>query len=48
MYYRSGLDDNTSWGDWVKLLDINNYSSVLDIRYITDITTSVNKLTFTN
>lgn len=47
MYYRSGLDDNTAWGAWVKLLDTNNYSSVLDIRYITDITTSVNKLTFT-
>lgn len=47
MYYRSGLDDNTKWGDWVKLLDTNNYSSVLDIRYITDITTSTNKLTFT-
>ena len=24
MYYRSGLDDNTAWGDWVKLLDIGN------------------------
>ena len=24
MYYRSGLDDNTAWGDWVKLLDVNN------------------------
>lgn len=24
MYYRSGLDDNTAWGDWVKLLDTNN------------------------
>lgn len=47
MYYRSGLGDNTAWGDWVKLLDANNYSSVLDTRYITDITTSVNKLTFT-
>lgn len=47
MYYRSGLDDNTKWGSWVKLLDSNNYSSILDIRYITDITTSVNKLTFT-
>lgn len=47
MYYRSGLDDNTAWGAWVKLLDSNNYSSILDIRYITDITTSVNKLTFT-
>lgn len=47
MYYRSGLDDNTAWGSWVKLLDANNYSSVLDTRYITDITTSVNKLTFT-
>lgn len=47
MYYRSGLDDNTKWGAWVKLLDSNNYSSILDIRYITDITTSVNKLTFT-
>lgn len=26
MYYRSGLDDNTKWGDWVKLLDIGNSS----------------------
>ena len=24
MYYRSGLDNNTAWGDWVKLLDVNN------------------------
>lgn len=24
MYYRSGLQDNTAWGDWVKLLDVNN------------------------
>lgn len=24
MYYRSGLSDNTGWGDWVKLLDISN------------------------
>ena len=24
MYYRSGLDNNTAWGDWVKLLDISN------------------------
>lgn len=24
MYYRSGLTDNTKWGDWVKLLDISN------------------------
>lgn len=47
MYYRSGLDNNTKWGAWVKLLDTNNYSSVLDIRYITDIATSTNKLTFT-
>lgn len=47
MYYRSGLDDNTAWGAWIKLLDINNYSSILDTRYITDITTSTNILTFT-
>lgn len=36
MYYRSGLDDNTKWGSWVKLLDINNYSSTLDSRYYTE------------
>ena len=24
MYYRSGLDDNTAWGSWIKLLDIGN------------------------
>lgn len=24
MYYRSGLDDNTKWGSWVKLLDVGN------------------------
>lgn len=36
MYYRSGLDDNTKWGSWVKLLDTNNYSSVLDSRYYTE------------
>lgn len=36
MYYRSGLDDNTAWGAWVKLLDVNNYSSTLDSRYYTE------------
>lgn len=36
MYYRSGLDDNTAWGAWVKLLDVNNYSSILDSRYYTE------------
>ena len=36
MYYRSGLDDNTKWGSWVKLLDTNNYSSTLDSRYYTE------------
>lgn len=36
MYYRSGLDDNTKWGSWVKLLDVNNYSSILDSRYYTE------------
>lgn len=36
MYYRSGLDDNTAWGSWVKLLDVNNYSSILDSRYYTE------------
>lgn len=36
MYYRSGLDDNTAWGAWVKLLDTNNYSSTLDSRYYTE------------
>lgn len=29
MYYRSGLDDNTKWGAWVKLLDTGN-SSISD------------------
>lgn len=24
MYYRSGLDDNTKWGAWIKLLDTGN------------------------
>lgn len=42
MYYRSGLDDNTKWGSWVKLLDTNNYSSTLDSRYYTE--TEVNSL----
>lgn len=42
MYYRSGLDDNTKWGSWVKLLDANNYSSTLDSRYYTE--TEVNTL----
>lgn len=42
MYYRSGLDDNTAWGSWVKLLDVNNYSSTLDSRYYTE--SEVNKL----
>ena len=36
MYYRSGLDDNAKWGSWVKLLDTNNYSGVLDSRYYTE------------
>lgn len=36
MYYRSGLDDNTKWGSWVKLLDTNNYSGILDSRYYTE------------
>ena len=36
MYYRSGLDNNSAWGNWVKLLDINNYSSTLDSRYYTE------------
>lgn len=36
MYYRSGLGDNTKWGSWVKLLDVNNYSSTLDSRYYTE------------
>ena len=36
MYYRSGLNDNTKWGSWVKLLDVNNYSSTLDSRYYTE------------
>ena len=26
MYYRSGLDDNTKWGAWIKLLDTGNSS----------------------
>lgn len=42
MYYRSGLADNTKWGSWVKLLDTNNYSGVLDSRYYTE--TEVNSL----
>ena len=36
MYYRSGLDDDAKWGSWVKLLDTNNYSGVLDSRYYTE------------
>lgn len=36
MYYRSGLYNNTAWGAWVKLLDVNNYSSTLDSRYYTE------------
>lgn len=36
VYYRSGLDDNTAWGAWVKLLDVNNYASILDSRYYTE------------
>ena len=36
MYYRSGLDNNTAWGAWVKLLDVNNYASILDSRYYTE------------
>lgn len=36
VYYRSGLDNNTTWGAWIKLLDVNNYSSTLDSRYYTE------------
>lgn len=36
VYYRSGLDDNTKWGAWVKLLDVDNYADVLDSRYYTE------------
>lgn len=35
-YYRSGKDDNTGWGSWVKLIDINNYAGILDSRYYTE------------
>lgn len=36
VYYRSGLNDNTKWGAWVKLLDVDNYASILDSRYYTE------------
>lgn len=34
MYYRSGLDNNTAWGDWVKLLDVSNSYVISGKGYI--------------
>ena len=47
MYYRSGLDDNTKWGSWVKLLDIGNSyvtggKGVIDGTTITQVDNATN------
>lgn len=46
MYYRSGLDDNTKWGAWVKLLDSNNYNTFHHL--LTNGNTTVSTSTWTN
>lgn len=35
VYYRSGLNDNSTYGAWIKLLDINNYSDYVRNATIT-------------
>lgn len=46
VYYRSGLDDNTKWGAWVKLLDSNNYNTFHHL--LTNGNTTVSTSTWTN
>ena len=46
MYYRSGLDDNTKWGAWVKLLDSNNYNTFHHL--LTNGNTTVSTSTWNN
>lgn len=38
--------NNATWGSWYTLLDTNNYTSVLDGRYVTSLGTSGNYLTW--
>lgn len=47
MYYRSGLDDNTKWGSWIKLLDIGNSyvkdgKGIINGTTITQVDNSIN------
>ena len=53
MYYRSGLDDNTAWGSWVKLLDIGNSyvtggKGVINGTTITQVDNATNSTNSTN
>lgn len=53
MYYRSGLDDNTKWGSWVKLLDtgnsyVTNGKGVINGTTITQVENATNATNSTN
>ena len=53
MYYRSGLDDNTAWGNWIKLLDIGNSyvtggKGVINGTTITQVDNATNSTNSTN
>ena len=53
MYYRSGLDDNTKWGAWVKLLDtgnsyVTNGKGVINGTTITQVDNATNATNSTN
>lgn len=53
MYYRSGLDDNTKWGAWVKLLDTGNSyvtggKGVINGTTITQVDNAINSTNSTN
>lgn len=53
MYYRSGLNDNTKWGAWVKLLDtgnsyVTNGKGVINGTTITQVENATNATNSTN
>lgn len=53
MYYRSGLNDNTKWGAWVKLLDtgnsyVTNGKGVINGTTITQVDNATNATNSTN
>ena len=53
MYYRSGLDNNTKWGAWVKLLDtgnsyVTNGKGVINGTTITQVENATNATNSTN